>query len=61
MFLGGTTEQWIQLLQYCIIVLVLGTGSVIFSCILTNKILYKKRKNNFKAKTKKKSYFIDVA
>ena len=59
MFMGGTTEQWIQLLEYCFIMLVIFIGVGVISCILTNKTLH--RKNKFKVKNKKKSYFIDVA
>jgi uncharacterized membrane-anchored protein YhcB (DUF1043 family) len=55
-------SNWIGLLEYCGIVLVLSIFIGAVSCILVNKILHKKRKNNYKAKkTEKKSYFIDVA
>ena len=61
MFYGGTIEQWIQIGLYMLFMIMLFTGVVTLSYILSNKVLHKKRKNNFKAKNKKKSYFIDVA
>lgn len=63
MFMGGTIEQWIGVLEWLVLIIVLGIGTVIVSCILTNKVLHKnKRKKKFKyKKTEKKSYFVDVA
>ena len=61
MFLGGTIKQWIQLGEYCVMMIVLFTGIFAISCIVTNKVLHKKRKNELKTKNKKKSWFIDVA
>jgi len=61
MFMGGTIEQWIQLGLWFILMIFLGIGTFALSCILTNRMLNKKRKNNFKIKNKKKNYFIDVA
>lgn len=61
MFMNGTIEQWIQIGIWFVLMIFLGVGTFAISCILTNKTLHKKRKNNFKTKNKKKSYFIDVA
>lgn len=62
MFMGGTTEQWIQIGIWFVSMMFLGVVTFAVSCILVNKFLHKKRKNNFKVKKiEKKSYFIDVA
>ena len=61
MFMGYEASKWIGLLEYLFIVTIIFTGVFLVSCIITNKFLHKKRKNNFKTKNKKKSYFIDVA
>jgi hypothetical protein len=61
MFMGYSIEQWVQLSLYGLLVLVLFVGSFALSCIITNKFLHKRRKNNFKIKNKKRSYFIDIA
>lgn len=62
MFMGGTTEQWIQIGLWLLLMIILFTGVFAVSCVLTKKVLHKKRKNNFKSKkSEKKSYFIDVA
>lgn len=60
MFYGGTIEQWVDLGLYMLLMLVLFTGIFAVSCIITNKVLHK-RKNELKTKNKKKNYFIDVA
>lgn len=60
MFLGYPVSQWIGLLEYCGIILVLSIFTGVMSCILANKSLHKKR-NKLNKKFKKKSCFIDVA
>ena len=60
MFMGGTTEQWIGLIEWLFLMVILFTGTFVVSCIITNKFLHKKRKNNHKSKkAEKKSWFID--
>ena len=46
MFMGGTTEQWIGVIEWLFLMVILFTGTFVVSCIITNKFLHKKRKNN---------------
>ena len=59
MFMGGTTEQWIGIAEWLLLMIVLFTGTFTVSCIITNKFLHNKNKR--RKKVEKKSYFIDVA
>jgi hypothetical protein len=61
MFYGYPISQWLELLQYSLEVFVLFIGIGILSCIITNKLLHKKKKKFKPKKTEKKSYFVDVA
>ena len=61
MFMGYPLSNWFDLGLYCVMMLVLFTGIFAVSCIVTNKVLHRKRKNELKTKNKKRSYFIDVA
>lgn len=60
MFMGGTTEQWVGLLEYIFIIAIIFTGTFAVSCIIYNKFLHKRKKVKIK-NSKRKSYFIDVA
>lgn len=65
MFMGYCISDWLRVVEYVFIVLVLFTGAFVLSCICTNKTTHKekiKNNNNNKQNIKgKKSYFIDVA
>lgn len=62
MFMGYASSQWIQLIEYFVVIFVLFTGTFAVSCIIYNKMLHKEKKNKIKVKKiEKKSYFIDVA
>lgn len=60
MFYGYPLDNWIGLLEYCIMMIVLFTGIFIFSSILANKMVCTNKRNKHKTITRK-SYFIDVA
>ena len=61
MFLGYPISQWIGVIEWFISMMFLGIGTFAVSCILTNKMLHKKKKKSRIKKVEKKSYFIDVA
>jgi hypothetical protein len=60
MFMGYSVSQWIGVIEWFILMIILFAGIFITSCIVVNKTLHKRRKNKIK-KAEKKSYFIDVA
>ena len=61
MFYGYPISQWLGVVEWFAMMIVLFIGTVAVSCILTNKFLHKDKRKNNRIKNKKKSYFIDVA
>ena len=61
MFYGYPISQWLGVVEWFIIMIFLGIGTFTVSCILTNKMLHKKKRRITRKKIEKKSWFIDVA
>ena len=58
MFYGYPISQWIEVVEWLLLMIILFTGTFVVSCILTNKFLHKNKKNKLKnKKTKKEKLF----
>ena len=54
-------SQWIGVIEWLLLMLIIFTGVFVVSCIIANKMLHKEKKKSRTRKTEKKNYFIDVA